>query len=63
MVGKTIREIGPELPDGCLVALVARNGDIEVPEADFTLQAGDRITLLGRRDAVREAMEFCHPDN
>jgi NhaP-type Na+/H+ or K+/H+ antiporter len=62
LVGRTVREIGPELPDGCLIALVARNGDIEVPDADFTLQSGDRITLLGRRDAVREAMDFCHPD-
>ncbi|SDN00370.1 NhaP-type Na+/H+ or K+/H+ antiporter [Halogranum gelatinilyticum] len=62
LVGRTIREIGPELPGGCLVALVARNGDIEVPDADYTLQMGDRITILGRRDAVREAMDFCHPE-
>ncbi|WP_101294105.1 cation:proton antiporter domain-containing protein [Halegenticoccus soli] len=61
LVGRTIRDIGPELPDGCLVALVARDGEIEVPEADFTLQRGDRITLLGRRDAVRKAMNLCHP--
>ncbi len=62
MVGKTVREIGPALPEGCLIALVARNGDIEVPDADFTLQEGDRITLLGRRESVRDAMEFCHPN-
>lgn len=62
LVGRTIREIGPELPGGCLVALVARNGTIEVPDADYTLQKGDRLTILGRREAVREAMTFCHPE-
>mgnify|MGYP006271374517 CR=1 FL=1 len=62
LVGRTIREIGPELPGGCLVALVARDGTIEVPDADYTLQKGDRITILGRRDAVRDAMQFCHPE-
>jgi Trk K+ transport system NAD-binding subunit len=63
LVGRTIREVGPELPDGVLVALVARNGDVRVPSADLTLEAGDRITLIGDRAEVREAMSFCHPEN
>ncbi|MFC6725747.1 NAD-binding protein, partial [Halobium palmae] len=62
LIGHTVREIGPELPDGCLIALVARNGDAEVPDADFTLQEGDRITLIGRHESVREAMSWCHPE-
>jgi NhaP-type Na+/H+ or K+/H+ antiporter len=62
LVGCTIREVGPELPEGVLVALVARNGDVRVPNADFTLQQGDRITLIGARQDVRSAMAFCHPD-
>jgi NhaP-type Na+/H+ or K+/H+ antiporter/Trk K+ transport system NAD-binding subunit len=61
LVGRTVREVGPELPEGCLIALVARNGETQVPEADFTLQQGDRITLIGRNEAVREAMDWCHP--
>ncbi|MFC4358160.1 cation:proton antiporter [Halobium salinum] len=61
LVGQTVREIGPQLPDGCLIALVARNGTTEVPDADFTLQHGDRITLIGRHESVREAMDWCHP--
>jgi NhaP-type Na+/H+ or K+/H+ antiporter len=60
--GRTVREIGPELPEGCLIALVKRDGETVVPEADFTLQHGDSITLLGRREGVREAMSFCSPD-
>ncbi|WP_254832114.1 NAD-binding protein [Haloglomus salinum] len=61
MVGRPVHEVGPELPGGVLIALVARNGDTRVPDADFTLEMGDRITLIGSRDDVREAMEFCHP--
>jgi len=61
LVGRTVREVGPELPDGCLIALVARNGQTQVPDADFTLQEGDNITLIGSREAVREAMDFCRP--
>ncbi|WP_439027649.1 cation:proton antiporter domain-containing protein [Haloarchaeobius sp. DT45] len=63
LVGRTVREIGPELPEGCLIALVSRNGDTQVPDADFTMQAGDRITLLGRREGVREAMNLCNPSD
>jgi NhaP-type Na+/H+ or K+/H+ antiporter len=63
LVGRTIREVGPELPEGVLVALVARNGDVRVPSADFTLQQGDRITLIGARGDVRDAMGVCHPDD
>jgi NhaP-type Na+/H+ or K+/H+ antiporter len=61
LVGRTVRDVGPELPDGCLIALVARNGRTEVPDADFTLQEGDRITLIGSRESVRTAMAFCRP--
>jgi Trk K+ transport system NAD-binding subunit len=61
IVGMAIRELGPELPEGCLVALVARNGSVQVPSADFTIEEGDRITVIGGRDAVREAMQFVNP--
>ncbi|KAB1187368.1 MULTISPECIES: cation:proton antiporter [Haloferax] len=62
LIGRTIREVGPELPSGCLVALVSRNGDTNVPDADFTLQEGDRITIIGGRDAVRTAERLVHPE-
>jgi NhaP-type Na+/H+ or K+/H+ antiporter len=62
LVGRAVREVGPELPGAVLIGLVARDGEVQVPDADFELQRGDRITLLGDREDVREAMEFCHPD-
>ncbi|MDS0299915.1 cation:proton antiporter [Halogeometricum sp. S1BR25-6] len=63
IVGRTVRDIGPELPEGCLIALVARDGQTSVPSADYTIQHGDRITVIGGHDAVREAMAFVNPDS
>ncbi|SFR50467.1 sodium/proton antiporter, CPA1 family [Halogeometricum limi] len=62
IVGRTVRDIGPELPESCLIALVSRDGESNVPSADYTLQSGDRVTIIGGYDAVREAMAFVHPD-
>jgi NhaP-type Na+/H+ or K+/H+ antiporter/Trk K+ transport system NAD-binding subunit len=62
LVGRTVQEVGPDLPGGVLIALVDRGGDTRVPDADFTLEEGDQITLIGNRDDVRDAMTFCHPE-
>jgi NhaP-type Na+/H+ or K+/H+ antiporter len=65
IIGKTMREIGPMLPDRCLVALVKSDDtdNAEVPGADYVIQAGDKVTLLGRREAVRDGMELVGPDS
>jgi NhaP-type Na+/H+ or K+/H+ antiporter len=62
LVGKTIADIGPDLPENCLIALVARDGESRVPGAEFTLEHGDRITFIGDRQAVADAMAFAHPE-
>jgi NhaP-type Na+/H+ or K+/H+ antiporter len=62
LIDRSVRDVGAELPDGCLVALVARNGDVRVPDAETTFERGDRITLIGDREAVREAIALCHPE-
>ena len=61
LAGRPVRDLGPELPDGCLIALVARDGEIQVPSADTVLEKGDMITIIGQHDAVQEAMDYCHP--
>ena len=61
LIGETIGDLGPRLPGGVLVALVSRNGDTQVPSAEWVLEHGDHITLIGDHDDVREAMAFCHP--
>jgi NhaP-type Na+/H+ or K+/H+ antiporter len=61
VVGRTIEELGSDLPDGCLIALVGRNGNNQVPNGEFTLEHGDHITVLGRQEAVSEALSQFHP--
>jgi Trk K+ transport system NAD-binding subunit len=61
VIGLTIRDLNDVLPDGCLIALVGRNGNSQVPEQGFELEHGDHITVLGRKKAVKQALERFHP--
>ena len=61
LVGRTIGDLDENLPNGCIIALVGRGGENSVPSEEFTLQMGDHLTFLGRKEAVREAIERCHP--
>ena len=60
ILGKPVNEVGPMLPDACLVALVSgpNHEEAKVPTADYVLQDGDMVTLLGRRQSVRDGMEM-----
>ncbi|WP_336024277.1 cation:proton antiporter [Halobellus salinisoli] len=62
VLGRPLREIGPELPEDCLIALVQRDGETRVPHAEFTIERGDRVTIIGGREEVREAIELVNPD-
>ncbi|MFB6142703.1 MAG: cation:proton antiporter [Halorientalis sp.] len=61
IVGRTVREVSQDLPENCLVALVARGEDVSVPDPEYVLEEGDRVTILGDRDAVHEAMGLLDP--
>jgi NhaP-type Na+/H+ or K+/H+ antiporter len=63
LIGKTIGDLDPELPDGCLIALVSSEGETTVPDSDYTLREGDHITFVGRKAAVRDAMKWAHPED
>ncbi len=59
IAGKPISEIRSLLPEACLLALVTRDGETRTPTADFVVERGDRLTLLGEHDAVRDGMSLC----
>jgi len=61
LVGMTVAELDEEIPNGCLIAMVSRAGENHVPNQDFVIEQGDHLTFLGRTDAVREAIDRCHP--
>jgi NhaP-type Na+/H+ or K+/H+ antiporter len=62
VAGRTLADVGPDLPEGCLVALVTRGDETIVPTSEFTFEMGDMVTLLGQHDAVREGMAMFDAD-
>jgi len=62
VAGKPVSEVGPMLPEGCLIVLHERDGEVRVPTASDTLELGDHLTLLGSHDGVREGMTLVNPD-
>jgi NhaP-type Na+/H+ or K+/H+ antiporter len=57
--GRNVSYLGKDLPDGCHIALISRNGTNQLPHPEDTIQMGDHLTLIGRREAVREAIDYC----
>ncbi len=60
-VGRTIREVNKRIPDGVIIAIVSRDGDEHVPDADETLDRGDRVTFVGDNAGVKEAVRRFNP--
>lgn len=61
LADKTIAELNAVLPDGCIVATIARNGESQVPHAEDELRDGDSVTFIGDTEAVRGAVRRFHP--
>jgi NhaP-type Na+/H+ or K+/H+ antiporter len=57
IVGLSVDEINPALPDGCMVALVTRGEENTVPTGEMTLEHGDHLTIIGPREGVKEAVK------
>ncbi|HFD40217.1 MAG TPA: hypothetical protein ENJ31_10290 [Anaerolineae bacterium] len=57
LAGRPLREI--ELPEGVFIVLVRRNGDVIYPRGHTRLRLGDRLTLMGSLEGVREMMQRC----
>ena len=63
VAGRTIADLATVSPEGCLIALVSRDGENMVPDGDFKLKQGDRITLVGQNEVVQDALARFHPDD
>lgn len=53
--GKALRDLA--LPEGVLVALIRRGDRTVVPRGSTMLRGGDRLTVLGDPDALRDLEE------
>ena len=52
LIGRSLREI--DLPEGSLIALIHRGVAILVPQGDTILREGDRLSIVGDPEAIRE---------
>ena len=57
LTGRPLREV--DLPEGAIIVLIRREGDVIYPRGHTQLQIGDRLTLMGSLEAVRELAKRC----
>ena len=48
-----------DLPDGAMIVLIRRDGDVVYPRGHTRLQIGDRLTIMGPLEAVQELARRC----
>lgn len=58
LIGRSVREI--DLPEDALIAIVRRRGAALVPKGGTVLERGDRITIIGTRDAIAQLEHWAH---
>lgn len=54
--GKKIGDVS--IDRDCLIAIIKRNGELIVPHGDTELHAGDKLTIVGKKEAVRSAVDY-----
>ena len=52
LVGREMKDV--QWPEGTLVALVRRDGEFLVPGGSTTLEAGDRLSIVGEARGLQE---------
>ncbi|MEK9970479.1 MAG: TrkA C-terminal domain-containing protein, partial [Ferrovibrio sp.] len=52
LVGKPLSEL--DLPDGMKIGAILRGDTVEIARGDSEIEAGDRVILFARRDAVKK---------
>ena len=53
--GTRLRDLS--IPDGALIAMIRRGDDMIIPRGDTVLEAGDRLTVLGKPEAILQLRE------
>ncbi len=52
MIGRALRDL--QLPEGCLIALLRRGGQMVAPSGSTVFHDGDRLTIIGDPEGLRE---------
>ena len=62
VLNRPLREASARLPKGVLVATIVRGDNVTVPGGDDRLQAGDRVVLIAKGDALEPARRLLAGD-
>ncbi|MBN4073981.1 amino acid permease [bacterium AH-315-E10] len=54
-IGKSLRKVN--MPPGCLIAVIYRDGESIVPGGNTKLEEGDRLTIIGEPAGVKELFD------
>lgn len=54
--GKTLKDV--PIPDGVLLGLIVRHGEIMIPHGDSTIEPGDVLTVVGEREITTGVKEL-----
>jgi len=57
--GTTVADLMSDLPEDCHLALISRGDENLLPHPEDTIERGDHLTFIGRKEAVRRALEHC----
>lgn len=55
LIGKYIYET--KFPDNCLIAMLRRNDKLIIPKGNTVLESGDRLTIIGESESLKEIRE------
>jgi Trk K+ transport system NAD-binding subunit len=56
--GRTVADLADDLPEDCYIGLIGRGGENRIPHADDRIEREDHVTIIGRKDSVREAIDY-----
>jgi len=59
IVGESVSELQQELSEDCHLALITREKNNRLPHPDDVIERGDHLTFIGRKEAVRQALDYC----
>jgi len=54
--GISIRDV--RMHESCLIALITRNDEMIVPHGHTELRSGDKLTIIGKEDAVEDLVKY-----
>ncbi len=59
VVGKKLKQV--KLPPEALISTLVRDEEVVIPRGETELRCGDKLTLVGKREDVHQAVEVFNP--